>query len=145
MRLLVLAALAPIALLAACGEPEAAPEPAPAPVVTLGDVDLSQPVRVGGTEPFWSVDITPETLTYSGVDRPEQTAPNPGPTVQGTTAVFTATTSQNQPLVITLIDTDCSDGMSDRVYPLTAKVEIGAETLQGCAIATSALAALPPA
>ncbi len=54
--------------------------------------------------------------------------------VQGTTAVFTVTTDKNNALVVTLIDTDCSDGMSDRLYPLTAKVEIGGETLSGCAI-----------
>ena len=87
-----------------------------------------------GNEPFWAVDITPQQLKYYGPDRPEQTASNPGPVVQGTTAVFTAMTSQNNALVVTLIDTDCSDGMSDRVYPLTAKVEIGGETLNGCAI-----------
>ena len=38
-----------------------------------------------------------------------------------------------------LIATECSDGMSDRTYPLTAKVEIGDETLTGCAAATAAI------
>jgi len=146
MRLPTLSTLAPLVLLAACEQPAAEVEPEPAtPAIILGGVDLGQPVRVSGTEPFWGIEITGQTLTYSGVDRPEQTATNPGPVVQGTTAVITATTSQNSALVVTLIDTDCSDGMSDRVYPLTAKVEIGGETLQGCAISEAALAALPPA
>ncbi|NBB51302.1 hypothetical protein GVN24_23750 [Rhizobium sp. CRIBSB] len=146
MRLPTLSTLAPLVLLAACEQPAAEVEPGPAaPAIILGGVDLGQPVRVSGTEPFWGIDIAGGTVTYSGVDRPIQTAPNPGPVVQGTMAVITTTTTQNNALVITLIDTDCSDGMSDRVYPLTARIEIGDETLQGCAISTAALAALPPA
>ena len=39
----------------------------------------------------------------------------------------------------TLIATECSDGMSDRIYPLTARVVIGEETLQGCAASTAAI------
>lgn len=140
MRLAPFALLAPLALLAACDQPAPAPdEPTPPPSVTLGGVDLSQPVHVSGTEPFWNVAITPTQLKYSGLDRPLQTAANPGPVVQGTTAVFTAMTDQNNALVVTLIDTDCSDGMSDRLYPLTAKVEIGGETLSGCAISQAAI------
>lgn len=135
MRFATLAALAPFALMA-CSEPAAPPTepPAPPPSVTLGGVDLSQPLRAIGTEPFWGVGITPTELRYEGLDRPLQVAANPGPVIAGTTAVFTAMTDQNNALVVTLIDTDCSDGMSDRLYPLTAKVEIGGETLSGCAI-----------
>ncbi len=140
MRLAPFALLAPLALLAACQPPAAEPEePTPPPSITLGGVDLSQPLRALGTEPFWSVAITPTELKYDGLDRPLQTANNPGPVVAGTTAVFTAMTDQNNALVVTLIDTDCSDGMSDRLYPLTAKVEIGGETLSGCAISQAAI------
>lgn len=143
MRLALLAILAPFAVLAACSEPAPAPtEPPPAPSVTLGGVDLGQPLRAIGTEPFWGVSITPTEIRYDGVDRPLQTATNPGPVVQGTTAVFTAMTDKNNALVVTLIDTDCSDGMSDRLYPLTARVEIGGETLSGCAIGQAALDAM---
>lgn len=137
-------AVAVLALsVAACGEigdngEEPADAPPAAPVM-LGGVDLNQPVRALGTEPFWGVDITSEALVYSGVDRPEQRASNDGPVVQGTTAVFTGATPRGQALVVTLIATECSDGMSDRIYPLTARVEIGPETLSGCAASTSAI------
>ena len=143
MRLIPFAALAPLALLAACEPPAPpAPEPDPTPpAVILGGVDLGQPVRAIGTEPFWGVSITPTELKYDGLDRPLQTAANPGPVVAGTTAVFTAMTDQNNALVVTLIATECSDGMSDRAYPLTAKVEIGTETLNGCALAAADLTA----
>ena len=140
MRLI--AALSAVSLLAACTQQEPQgpdrPEPPAAPPVLAG-VDLGQPVRALGTEPFWSVDITPARITYAGVDRPEQTASNPGPAVTGTVATWTVETVQGNDLEITLIATECSDGMSDRTYPLTARVVIGEETLQGCAASTAAL------
>ena len=135
-------ALAALSLLAACTqEPAQGPDrpetPAPPPV--LGGVDLGQPVRALGTEPFWGVDIAPARITYSGVDRPVQAAPNPGPAVTGTMATWTTQTAQGNALEITLIATECSDGMSDRTYPLTARVVVGSETLQGCAASTAAI------
>ena len=120
--------------LAACSEtasPPPAPEPAEAAV--LGGVNLDAPVRVLGTEPFWSVNIDGDGLVYSGVDRPEQRAPNAGPDVQGATASWSGRIDQDQALSVTVMATECSDGMSDRIYPLTARVQIGEETLNGCA------------
>jgi len=131
--------------LAACSDPvpsAAAPEPAPVPVV-LGGVDLNQPLRALGTEPFWSVDITPEALVYSTPDGAPLGAGNPGPTVQGTTAVYAAAGADGTALVVTLIATECSDGMSDRTYPLTARVEAGSQTLNGCAASVAFLNSAP--
>ncbi|WP_312599513.1 hypothetical protein [Brevundimonas sp.] len=118
-------------------KPKAAPEPQAAAV--LAGVDLGKPVRALGTEPFWSVEITPDALIYTRVDQPAQRAPNRGATVQGTVATFASSTDLTQPLNVTLIATECSDGMSDRTYPLTARVEIGADTLTGCAASSSAI------
>ncbi|CAN5143699.1 membrane protein [soil metagenome] len=133
--------------LAACSEPAPKDAPAPAPAAApamLADVDLAQPVSAVGTEPFWGIEITPETLTYTSPDGAPVTAPNPGADLQGTTATYT-TTAGGQPLEITLIATECSDGMSDRTYPLTAIVKLGGRTLNGCAGSKAALAAEPPA
>ena len=139
MRLAMLCAVSAVTL-TACSQPAAEKAPAaPAEARTLAKVDLDQPLRVLGTEPFWAVEITPAGLTYSGVDRPEQKAANPGPALQGTVATWTAETEAKIPLVVTLTATDCSDGMSDRTYPLTARVEIGDETLTGCAAAVPAI------
>lgn len=131
--------------LAACSDPApTGPEApaAPAPTV-LGDVDLNQPLRAVGTEPFWAVDITSQDLAYTAVDAVEVRASNPGPTVQGTTAVYAAAAPDGSTLVVTLIATECSDGMSDRVYPLTARVELGAQTLNGCAASVAFLNSQP--
>ncbi len=137
----------PLLAVAACsqGATESAAPAADAPPVVLAGVDLNQPLRAVGTEPFWGVDITPSSLAYSGLDRPEQRASNPGPVIQGTTAVYATATEAGTALVVTLIATECSDGMSDRVYPLTAKVELGEETLNGCAASVAFLNSQPPA
>lgn len=135
----LIAAATALAALTACSQPTAEKAPAATEARTLAGVDLDQPLRVLGTEPFWAVEITPAGLTYSGVDRAEQKAANPGPVLQGTVAVWTTETEAKAPLVVTLTATDCSDGMSDRTYPLTAKVEIGGESLTGCAAASAAI------
>ena len=137
----VFAALAVLAL-AACSPSEAPEQPEspseqPAPV--LGGVDLGQPVRALGTEPFWSVELTGTELVYTSPDSPEQRAPQPNPVAQGTTATWEAETADGTDLRVTLIATECSDGMSDRTYPLTAKVEIGGESLTGCAASSAAI------
>lgn len=129
-----IAALAVLGLAACSQETSAPPAPEPeAPEAILGGVDLNAPVRALGTEPFWAVNIDDQGLVYSGVDRPEQRAPNDGPDMQGATAVWSGQTDQGQTLTVTLIETACSDGMSDRTYPLTARVQIGEESLNGCA------------
>lgn len=110
-------------------------EPAPAST-TLGGVDLDGDISLIGTEPFWGVQFTTGSVSYSGVDRPEQTAVRPAPVIQGTIATWTMTTGDGTELVVTLTETECSDGMSDRTYPLTAQVVIADETLNGCGAST---------
>ncbi|MBB5747347.1 COG3650 family protein [Brevundimonas variabilis] len=141
----VLAVFLTLPLLLACSGETSAPGPAEAVAepVMLGGVDLNQPLRAIGTEPFWAVEITPAALTWSGVERPELTVANPGPDVQGTTAVYAVEAAAGASMTVTLMATECSDGMSDRLYPLTATVEIGDETLNGCAQSVSALAVEP--
>jgi len=142
MRLVTfaIAAAAPLLLLAACDQltpaPAPAPDPAPPPPATssvFGGLDLSQPFTVRGKEPFWALPGTSATLDYSGVDRPQETAANPGPQVSLAVATYTVTTSLNNALVVVLTPGPCSDGMSETVYPLNATVIRPGETLTGCA------------
>ena len=139
-----LAVLAPLAvlILAACSRDETPDQPAPEPAgpeTVLGEVNLEEPLRALGTEPFWAVTIDGNGLVYSGVDRPEERAPNAGPQMAGTTATWSGQTDQGRGIRVTLIETQCSDGMSDRTYPLTAVVKVGEETLTGCAATTAAI------
>ena len=141
MRLLALAASALI--LSACSQgaetPAGPAQPGGAPPVLSG-VNLSGPVAVAGTEPFWTIKLTGAELIYEGLDRPGQRAPQPKIEVQGTVATFQTQSAAGTTFDITLTATECSDGMSDRTYPLTAVVKVGEETLMGCAASTAALA-----
>ncbi len=130
-----------VLVLAACSPAEepAPPSDAPEPAPVLGGVDLGQPVRALGTEPFWSVELTGTELVYTSPDAPEQRAPRPEPVAQGTTATYEAETADGTTLKVTLIATECSDGMSDRTYPLTAMVKLGERDLTGCAASTAAV------
>src|SRR5690606_37926193 len=65
-----------LALAASSPPAEKAAEPAKAEPRALAGVDLDQPLRVLGTEPFWAVESTPPGLTYSGGDLPGQEAAN---------------------------------------------------------------------
>lgn len=118
--------------------PSSAPGTAtPAPAAELGGVDLNGDVSVLGTEPFWGVNLAGANMTYSGVDTPEQVAPRPTPSVSSNVASWTTTTSAGQPLVVMVVATECSDGMSDRTYPLHAYVLINDVLLVGCAASTA--------
>lgn len=139
MRLTVLAVSALILSACSPGEEPAPAPPAPEPTPVLAGVDLSKPVRALGTEPFWAVELTGTEMVYSGVDRPEQRVPQPKAVIQGTTATFEGVTGAGATLSVMLAATECSDGMSDRTYPLSAIVRIGDETLTGCAASTAAI------
>jgi uncharacterized membrane protein len=150
--LLALAACHPVASDSNGGgaqEPASAAEepagaPADAPKQSLAGVDLNEPLGLVGTEPFWALAIAPDELRLSGADRPDRTAPNKGPALAGDSASWSAETADGTALKVTLTARACADGMSDRRYPLTARVEIGAETLKGCAAPSADLQAAKP-
>jgi uncharacterized membrane protein len=88
----------------------AACQPSGPPVI--GGIDLAQPAQALGTEPFWGVEIRPDLLILTGVDREELRVANPGARMEGGAAVFAA-----EGMTLTLKAAACSDGMSDRTYP----------------------------
>lgn len=145
MRLTVLAAASAVTLtlaLSACSQGSETPAPAaeaPEPAPVLAGVDLTRPVRALGTEPFWSLEFTGTELVYSTPEPPELRAPQPKPVLQGTVATYEASTADGVAVKATLSATECSDGMSDRTYPLTAIIEIGGETRTGCAASSAAI------
>lgn len=141
MRLLALAALSSLALVSCSpsGDTKIEASEVAAPPPTLAGVDLSRPVRALGTEPFWSLELNGTDMIYTSPEPGELRAPQPAAVVQGTVAMFEAETADGQPMRVTLTATECSDGMSDRTYPLTTIVELGERTLTGCAAATAAI------
>ncbi len=124
MKNLVLSSLVPILALAGCEEPVAE---APAEEEKLGDY------TAGGTEPFWNAEVKGEEITFSTPDGNDFTLPvarmaktDTGWTVKG------FSDQHNINLYITL-GKECSDGMSDRKYADTVKVEASKSgTLNGC-------------
>lgn len=145
MRLWIVPAVALGLMAAACNSSEQAPAAATTPVAEakLAGVDLTQPVSVLGNEPFWGLAIADGKVAYSDPEVPTG-GPNGtigAPEMLGNVAIWRSTLSDQSPLVITLTGTDCSDGMSDRTYPLAAKVELGERVLNGCAASTAAIAA----
>lgn len=145
--------LAPFAalLLAACqpqgpdGEP--APPPADAPAAgsaatpaSSGGMDIGQPITARGTEPFWAVTITDGTrFRLSRPDQPDLAAEAPGAAMSPDGATWVAKGARGEQLTVTLKRGDCSDGMSDLKYPMTAEVVLANEVLRGCAARTADL------
>jgi uncharacterized membrane protein len=107
-------------------------EPASAPAAPTAAVnaDFLGPMQANGTEPFWGVKMTRTELVLSRPDHPELRVPNPGPRMEGKSAVWAA---PGGALELTLTLGHCSDGMSDRDYPYTAVVVADGQTLSGCA------------
>lgn len=109
--LLALAACAP----AAEGPPQS-PGEQPAAYMALG------------TEPGWTLEITPSRLNYDGdYGETKIMVPNPGakPSMNGERYV-------TDRLTVDITHAECSDGMSDRRYRDTVTVIADGKTVKGC-------------
>jgi uncharacterized membrane protein len=110
--------------------PPAAPAAAPAkPAVS----DFSQDIDAAGTEPFWGLKLRGLTFTFSQPDHPDATAKAPGAQITPGQAIWAAVTPGGEAMQVTLMVGECSDGMSDRVYPMAAEVVFQDQTWRGCA------------
>lgn len=81
-----------------------------------------------GTEPGWTLEITPERLNYNGdYGETKIAVPNPGarPSFNGERYV-------TQRLTVDVTHGECSDGMSDRRYRDTVTVTADGKTVKGC-------------
>jgi uncharacterized membrane protein len=141
----VLAAMTSLALLTACqpqdptGAPAEAPADAPPPAPEPSVSDFSQPMTARGNEPFWAVTLEGSTLTLKRPGVADTAFEAPGAAIQPGQAVWQAKGPKGEPLTLKLFVSQCSDGMSDATYPMTAEVELAAEKLQGCAAKTAEL------
>jgi uncharacterized membrane protein len=139
MRAKILVLGAGLLLLAACGrsgDSNPAPEPpadAPADAPVQPTVDFSRPINGLGTEPFWSLKIRPEGLTFTAAGAKDVTAHNDGPKVEADQATWTGAGSDGAPLQVVLKAQVCQDGASGQSYPFTATLSAGGKALSGCA------------
>jgi len=116
--------------------PSEAPSEAPAVVANPPPpsiVDVSHPIRAVGTEPFWSLGIDGTSFKLERPDKPPLVATSAGAALTGGQAVWVAKTADGQQMTVTIRFSQCSDGMSDRKYPMSAEVALLNESLFGCA------------
>jgi uncharacterized membrane protein len=72
-----------------------------------------------GTEPFWSVEITSEGMTYRAPEHPDGIVfPYAAPAIEDSTVSFESSRTDAMPrtLKVSIHWRPCSDGMSDRRY-----------------------------
>jgi len=133
-------AIVALAFLASCGQgDEPAPlPPGPVPEAPADATDFSRELNLLGNEPFWSVRIRAETLTFSALDQPDVEAANPGPEISNGEAVWLGD-AQGQPLRVTLRAQVCQDTMAGLLYPFRAEVELDGQRLEGCAAYADAM------
>lgn len=81
-----------------------------------------------GTEPGWTLEITPSRLNYDG-DYGETKIMVPNPGAKSSTNGRTYTSDR---LSVVVEQAPCSDGMSDRRYADTVRVVADGKSLQGC-------------
>lgn len=117
--------LALVAALSACREPL---RPLP-PQVGL---DLPEPLRAVGTEPFWAATLAGGRLTYSTPEDQAGTTITVRRSGEPGAAVFSGTFA-GAPLRMRVTPGPCSDGMSDTVYSYTVELTVRAELRRGCA------------
>ncbi len=88
-------------------------------------------ITLVGTEPFWTIQIQGETLNYSNPDHPEgrETLAS---RFSGNGGLGISGTLDGQAMQIAVTPGQCNDAMSDRVYPFTATIRWGEDTLFGC-------------
>lgn len=106
-----------------------------------GDSDDSRPfsaiqpdetLRLTGTEPFWSGEVTGNALVYRTPDNPDGQSISVS-RFAGRGGLSVSGHLDAAPLDLTITEGLCSDGMSDRRYPFTATLRIGSEIRSGCA------------
>jgi uncharacterized membrane protein len=91
------------------------------------------PVKVIGNEPFWSAQVEGRCVTYSTPEDQKGTRIwtrfNPGP--DG--GAWVGSLDGKLFKLVTRLRQGCSDGMSDRSYPLDAMLTVRGEERRGCA------------
>jgi uncharacterized membrane protein len=99
------------------------------PYAGIGEQEV---LRFTGTEPFWGGQVTAGTLTYSTPENIDGTQ-IAVERFAGRNGLSFSGTLDGANFVMAVTPGECSDGMSDRTYPFTVTLQVGAEQRQGCA------------
>ena len=133
MRLhpLALLALGTPLLLAACQATETtgAPGTSPQGFDAIGE---GETIRFLGTEPFWGGNAKGDSLTYETPENP-QGSKIAIKRFAGQGGLGLSGTLDGATFDMTVTPGECSDGMSDRTYPYTVTLKVGADQREGCA------------
>ena len=130
------------AFVGACSEDKSDKDEVPAPPVAAGThaclIQDGKPVpanaiRAIGTEPFWGARVQGRCVTYSHPE--DQSGTRVWTKFSGEAANGTWSGSLGgKPFVMrTRPQANCSDGMSDNVYPIAVALTVGGEQRTGCA------------
>ncbi len=139
-----------VLLLAACSAPESATSNAPEPVPALtpaASVELPRPVsetevlepgapqalRVVGTEPFWGLQVQDEALTFTTPDDQVGLQMRGIRTEVAGGGLDISGRSGAKDFSLKVRPGECSDGMSDMEFTMTAQFRIGESDYTGCA------------
>ena len=119
---------------AATGGPAAAPEGAGPCLLQDGERLETRALRAVGTEPFWGARIEGRCVTYSTPE--DQAGTRVWTTFSGTAeqGSWTGALNGKRFELRTTPQPDCSDGMSDTVYPIAVTLLVGGEQRRGCAL-----------
>ena len=115
-----------IGLLAACGAGEEQRQPA------YAGIGENETIRFTGTEPFWNGEISDGQASYSTPGKPDGSS-FPVERFAGLNGVGFSGELDGERFDLTVTPGECSDAMSDRVYPFTATLLVGSEMREGCA------------
>ena len=87
-----------------------------------------------GTEPFWSLEVdgaTPPTIALAlDMGERELSVAEAGPLESG--EGFSGRADDGSEVALRIVRGDCSDGMSDQVYPASVELEVGGQAYRGC-------------
>lgn len=143
----LITALALLSLGACSPQDEAAETPAPeaaapATPTSLSGIDLGQPIRAQGTEPFWTIDIAGGVATFTDIEDAsgDIATPRTGPataSASGTGVAYAVALSDGSSLTLTLTPGPCPD-IGEETRALNASLERGGATQTACADARAA-------
>lgn len=92
-----------------------------------------QPLRAIGTEPFWAARIEGRCVTYSHPEDQQGTRVWARFTTTPNGGVWTGALGGRQFVLRTRAAPGCSDGMSDKIYPVSVDLLVNGEQRKGCA------------